>query len=278
MPTTPIPLHRTNLVTPFLKLRDLLAVPVPVGRDDNDEPIYRTRVYIPPPGQFMQSSHQATGIILRLEHRPNGLFLAIGDTILYPIISQPMPISPKKNGNPVRYLIKDTTGHLVFDLYQSDIDGDEFLVGSRWEMARWLHVEGIYSSHHLTPSQQTERRLAKLFSPFPELRNRVLDPKNTIAQLMYLRPNISRRSWMSVILRAKYNIGWKQIETEVTAALKDWEASRKSRGCPKGEKPENFAYSLGAYNELRKEVIEREREMSIEPPLPMHSNGLEGLN
>jgi len=264
----------------LLKLRDLLCVSVPVATLDDGEPIYEPRTYIPRPGQFLQATQPATGILCRLEHRPQtGLFLVIGNTASYPIVAQRMPNIPKIDGTSVggwcRYLIKDSLDNRVFNLYRTK-DG---FIGSRQECATRKII--IYPPRDRTPTEQTERRLAKLFADFPELRADVCNPKKSINQLMYLRPyDMTKRRWMSVILRARYpglRTG-QELETEVTAALQDWNQGRKSRGCPKGERPDNFSYTLGQYNQFRQQVIEAERVMSIEPPLPMYSNGLEGLD
>jgi hypothetical protein len=56
------------------------------GRDG--EP--RLRTTVPCPGHVLQAVQQPTGIVVRLEHRADGLFLVVGDSLTYRVIPQRM--------------------------------------------------------------------------------------------------------------------------------------------------------------------------------------------
>jgi len=242
-------LYRKGVV-PFLKLQELLADPVPpvppVNDDDDDAwrpHLPKTRTVIPSPGQWMASTHLKTGIIVRLEHRPDGLFLVIATDpeVVYLVVAQAMPrrwwhsratrlfnYRPLEPGHPSsrhprppnRYLIQDSLGNRVLMLYQT-ADGrvcsrHEYEAGGR----------KLYRSDNTPKMEREQRRLDKMFAglPLPDRRPDILNFRNSIAKLMTYRPErMHRRTWMRLILTARY--GWKgdQLETETTATLMDYQ-------------------------------------------------------
>jgi hypothetical protein len=253
-----VPLHRQHLVQPFLKLRDLIAVPAVA--DDDDEPLPRTAM--PPLGHYIQAHQQPTNILIRLSHRSDGLFLTIGGIVTYPIVAQPMPQkSRRKIGGWKRYLIRDSLGHLVFDLYQT-IDGGH--IGSRWELAaRGVH---IYSSRDLKSDQREERRLSKIFAAFPGRRGDVLNLRNSVAKLLtkpYRPYHLSKRRWMTTILRARHHLQGEELETRVTIALEDY----NNRPANRSKHRPHFYRSLSVFNSFRQEILDDEQSMSEEPPI-----------
>ena len=121
-----------NGVVPFLNLKDFLAVP----RDCDPK---KTRVYIPPPGQFLQQTTR-NGIVIRLEHRPDeGLFLIIGDDLVYPVIAQPRRRLHNQVRIPARYVLRDSLGHNVEGLF---LHAPSSSSASRYELDAngiWFH-------------------------------------------------------------------------------------------------------------------------------------------
>src|SRR6266542_3906219 len=89
MPRSRVPLYCRN-TTVFLRLRELLALAVPASPDD-PRFLPKTRTFIPPPGHWLAATQHPTGIIVRLEHRPDGLFLVIGASPRSSIRSWPNP-------------------------------------------------------------------------------------------------------------------------------------------------------------------------------------------
>jgi hypothetical protein len=236
-----VPLHRENLVRPFLKVRDLIAGP--------------TRTTMPPLGHYIQAHQQPSNILIRLSHRSDGYFLVIAapTPVTYQVVAQKMPYPHRSRwADWNRYLIKDSFGHLVFDLYQT-IDGGH--IGSRWELAaRGVH---IYSSRDLKSSEREERRLQKLFAPFPHRRNDVMNLSNSIVKLMSkpIRPGyLSKRRWLSTILRARHQLQGQELETSVTIALEDYNTRPHHR--PKSVP--HFHRSLGVFNSWRQEILDGE--------------------
>jgi hypothetical protein len=287
--------YRSDIV-PFLRLRDLLAVPVPsdAPADDRALPLTYTRIPLPP----QRKQFTIRGIPVRLEAQPHGLFLIIGDSIVYSIIAQNMPrhrwhhqprhnqywewtidnrtiqTRPLQPGDPasrfplppVRYLIRDSLGHNTRQLFLHVPTG---IIGSEYE----LRAQSIYihSSYHLTPAQRHQRNLDRLFARFPERRDDVMNLQNDIAKLMTQshRPYDTRdRTWMRLILAARFSLSGEKLETETTAAIEQWRASKKSRGNPKGKLPWYGHRSLAAINKMRTFVLERENELIEPPPLP----------
>lgn len=237
-----VSLHRENLVQPFLNLRDFLAVD--------------GRTTIPPLGKFIQAKQKPTNTLVRLTHRPDGLFLIIGGITTYPVISQVMPYSHRKRMSDwKRYVIEDTTNHRVYDLYQTK-DG---YIGSRWECADHLHCGHIYSSRDLKPHEQEQRRLDRLFAPFPDrYRDNVMNLSNSITKLLEKprRPyHLTKYRWVSIIQRARHNLSGEALETATTLALKAYNerpANRTRHGSMRG---------LGEWNEMRREVLKGEVSM-----------------
>jgi hypothetical protein len=266
-----VPLYLKEIV-PFLKLRDLLAVPANDGK---------TRTVIPPPGQFLQATQQPTGIIVRLEHRPDGLFLVINDDLTYPIIAQPMPrllwhlypAHPSREPRPLhpgdpssrypqppaRYVIRDSLGNNVKSLFLHIKTGR---ICSRYESQAagvWL-----YHSYHLKPSAREQRRLDKMFTAFPERQADVLDFRNSIAKLMSLRPyDMNKDKWMRLILRARYGFSGADLETETTAALMDY----RHRPANRTRRRPHFHRTLGQFNQIRRQ--EKARLELLAEPLPL---------
>jgi hypothetical protein len=241
-----VSLHRKDVV-PFLNLKDLLAMP----RHDG-----KTRTFIPAPGQFIQAPQQPTGIIVRLEHRADGLFLVMagqdddGGDLIYPIIAQPMPRRWWHSRSPVRHLIRDSTGHSVRGLFLHVPSGG---VGSRHELEA-AHIY-VYSSRDLKPSAQAQRRLDKLFADIPDGQRRcrdVLNFKNSLAKLMSARPfDMGRRTWMRLILQARYGFRGVELETETTASLMDYQ----HRPANRSKHRPHFPRTLGRFNRERKTLV-----------------------
>jgi len=172
-PTFPIYSHG---VRPFLRLREFLAVAVPPrpGRTPGNRTWPTVRTIIPDPGQFHQARLRPTGVIVRLEHRPDGLFLVIGDDITYKVVPQPMPrlwwhsrslqpVSPRPldAGHPLsrqpqppnRYYVLDSLGNRVLLLYQT-ADGR---ICSRHEYEKGGRT--LYLSDHVPKSAREQREL-----------------------------------------------------------------------------------------------------------------------
>jgi len=245
-PTFPIYSHG---VRPFLRLREFLAVAVPPrpGRTPGNRTWPTVRTIIPDPGQFHQARLRPTGVIVRLEHRPDGLFLVIGDDITYRVVPQPMPrlwwhsrslqpVSPRPldAGHPLsrqpqppnRYYVLDSLGNRVLLLYQT-ADGR---ICSRHEYEKGGRT--LYLSDHVPKSAREQQRLDKLFTglPLPDRRPDILNFRNSLAKLMTFRPHdMEKRTWMRIILTARY--GWKgeQLETETTAALMAYNYRKANR-------------------------------------------------
>jgi hypothetical protein len=221
-------------VVPFLKLRDLLADPVPPPAIDEDDSrawhphLPRTRTVIPPLGQLVQATIR-TGTIVQLQHLPDGLFLVIGTDpeVVYRVVAQPMPRCwwHSRPGRPLRfrhpqppnrYYIVDSLGKRTTALVQ-DADGR---VCSRYE----YRAKGrtLYASTNTPRMEREQRRLDKMFAglPLPDRRPDIRDFKNSIPKLMTYRPRrMHKRTWMRLILACRY--GWRgdQLETETTAEL-----------------------------------------------------------
>jgi hypothetical protein len=221
--TKPVSLYRPDL-RPFLQLNQLLAMPRPDGR---------TRTFIPAPGQFLQAPQQPTGIIVRLEHRTDGLFLVMagqdgsGGDLTYPVIAQPMPRQRWHSAQPCRYMLRDSTGHNVRILLLHIPSGG---IGSRHELEA-AHIY-VHSSRDLKPSAREQRRLDKLFAglPIPHRRPDILNFRNSIAKLMTYRPyDMERRTWMRLILTARYGWRGERLETETTGHLMDYNHRKWNR-------------------------------------------------
>jgi hypothetical protein len=160
---------------------------------------------------------------------------------------------------PLRYFIRDSRGKNVRSLL---VHVPTKRIGSRYE----LESDGIYiySSRDLDRHAQKHRRLDKMFAGiFPDPRPDVLNPRNSIAKLMMLRPRyMSKRKWIRDILAARY--GWKgrELEEQTTAALTEYQHRPAYREKHRPEKQYLMEFNRRRWQEKARWELENE-------PLPL---------
>jgi hypothetical protein len=272
MPKARFPLYRHGIV-PFLHLRQFLttAVPPRPDRTPGNRAWPTTRTIIPDPGQFHQARQHPTGITVRLEHRPDGLFLVIGDDITYQVLAQPMPrlwwhsrslqpitSRPLEPGHPLsrypqppnRYYILDSLGNRVLLLYKTK-DGR---ISSRHEYE--MGGPALYVSDNIKKSARESRRLDKLFAslPPPDRRPDILNFRNSLAKLMTCRPpDMKKRVWMKLILTTRYGWRGEMLETETTAELTAYNHRKWNRAKNRAE----FRDHIEPINQARRKAKAR---------------------
>lgn len=229
------------------------------------------------------------GLIVRVEHRDDGSWWLMlpdrmeGDDFVaadatgiatYPLVVQPMSV-PKRRlirqgdgtyrlppgmRHPVRFLIQDSTGRRVRNLYLAD-DGR---IGSAHELGMYTHP-----TKHFNPLQRQQRRQDKVRQDYPLQADDILNNHISVRQLLARRPfGMHRTRWLAYIIRARHGIVHKgdlpALQEEITVAINEhlW---TKTRGHPRKYKmTTNFATTLAPFN-LARWQAKADLELDQEP-------------
>ncbi len=266
---SPVPVL-TREPTLALRAKDLFAEPLlpppPAGRP--------TRHRLPRQGEAM-TARSPEGLMVRVEHRDDGSWwLMLPDrmenatttVITYPLVVQPMSV-PKRRlirqrdgtyrlppgmRHPVRFLIQDSTGRRVRNLYLAD-DGR---IGSAHELGMDTHP-----TKHFTPLQRLQRRQDKVREQFPLEGPDILNPNISIRQVLLRCPIGKHRiKFLASVIRARHGVvhgGDKSVlDEKITVAIDQHLRRHKRRwriqaGPKPWKMPSSYARTLKPFNEAR---------------------------
>jgi hypothetical protein len=146
-------------------------------------------------------------LIARLECRPDAAYLIIADRT-YQLLPLLLPSNYRQKMRPVKWLIIDSTGRRVQNLYR---DGNR--VGSRWELALW----------------HRPKQYPRAYKYLRGLNAKEIDDGREIIRLQTHRPNYQHvETFIRNILRSR-GVPSEQLTEATTSALTDWDATRQAR-------------------------------------------------